>query len=273
MQLEYDAEYDFYFRRWECRKARAVVLLVHGMGAHTQRWEDLAQTFLKHDIVSYAVELKGFGHTQGRRGDVKSFAVYFRDINNLLISKIRAVHEICPIFLCGESMGGVIAAAVACRNRNIFAGLILVSPAFKGRLKFSLRQYFAIVISFLLFPVKQFRVPFSSRMCTQDIDYLRQMDADKREHRLASARLLVRFLFLQNNTVKKIKNLGMPLLCLSPEHDTVVDEQTAKEVFASVRYSDKRYIEYKDMYHALTIDVNRQKVFDDIVIWINNRLT
>ena len=69
------------YRLWEHPDPEAVLLLVHGLGAHSGRWDPLSEYFLKNNISSYALELKGFGSTEGPRGHIDTFATYFNDIN------------------------------------------------------------------------------------------------------------------------------------------------------------------------------------------------
>lgn len=271
MSVTVDDELDLMYRAWNADEPKAVVLLVHGLGAHGARWEDLAQCLLVNNISSYAIELKGFGDTPGRRGDISSFSVYLSDILSLY-SKIKFENPDVPVFICGESMGGIIAYTAALEYSDMFAGYIGVSPAFKGRLKFTLLQYIGVGLFVLLYPKKLFNVPFSSQMCTQDTEYLDKMNADEREHRFASARFLIKLLSLQKKAVQNAINFKVPSLIMIPENDTVVVSDVTKIVFKTIAAKDKKIKEYSDMYHALTIDLNRKQIFDDIVVWLNERI-
>jgi alpha-beta hydrolase superfamily lysophospholipase len=50
-------EYNLLYKRWGPDNAKAVFLLVYGLGAHSGRWEDLANFFSERGYVSYAIEL------------------------------------------------------------------------------------------------------------------------------------------------------------------------------------------------------------------------
>ncbi|MDD2703199.1 MAG: alpha/beta hydrolase, partial [Candidatus Omnitrophica bacterium] len=71
------------YREWAVPVPRAVLLLVHGLGAHSGRWEAWGDFFLSRNIASFAVELKGFGETREEPGHIDSFSVYLRDIRSL----------------------------------------------------------------------------------------------------------------------------------------------------------------------------------------------
>ena len=79
--------------------------MVHGLGAHTGRWEFLGDFFQKNNISSYGLELKGFGQTRGERGHIDSLDTYFRDIRSLydIIKRKTRIKNISP----GREYGGV----------------------------------------------------------------------------------------------------------------------------------------------------------------------
>ena len=53
------------YRHWGCSAPRAAVILVHGLGGHSNNWEFMANFLAEHGVSSYAIELKGFGNTEG----------------------------------------------------------------------------------------------------------------------------------------------------------------------------------------------------------------
>jgi alpha-beta hydrolase superfamily lysophospholipase len=64
------------FRRWASPPVKAVFILVHGLGAHSARWDFLASFLAGNGYASYGIEPKGFGRTPKRpRGHVDSYRV------------------------------------------------------------------------------------------------------------------------------------------------------------------------------------------------------
>ena len=135
---------DFLYRRWDAAPDRAVFLLVHGLGAHTARWDFLAGHFAARGFPSYGIELRGFGRTPERpRGHIDSLRLYEDDILALR-RLIGTEHPGRKVFLLGESLGGLIAFNLAARCPGEFAGQILIAPAFKNGMKFPLSAYFTL---------------------------------------------------------------------------------------------------------------------------------
>lgn len=266
------AREDILFRRWAAKSApRAIFLLIHGLGAHSGRWEFLGDYFSQNGITSYALELKGFGQSGVPLGHVDSFSAYDTDIAHLK-DMIVSEYPGRKVFLIGESMGGLIAYLVARRYPRIADGLIAVSPAFASRLSFSLGDYIAIFASFYLNPRRQFRLPFDSAMCTRDPNYRELMEASHDETRMVSARMLGSVAFAQISVAALNRKISIPTLFLLAGDDSIVDPEASERVFTRIDTRDKLLIRYPDMYHALTIDLNRDRVFADILKWVTARL-
>lgn len=270
-ELKIDKKTAVTYRQWDAPNLRAILLLVHGLGAHTARWEFLADFFQKSDISSYALELKGFGQTQGERGHIDTFAAYFQDIRSLY-DIIRQENPDKKIFLLGESMGALICFLFSALESNLFSGLICISPAFASRLKFDFRTYLNIGLALIFNPKKQFLVSITPLMCTRDIDYEKIIDADPLDKRVATAQLYWN-IFNGQIKVKFLKNrITVPLLLLTAGEDTVVDSLATCKVFNSLTIKDKEIINYSGMRHALSIDLGKEKVFKDILVWLAKKV-
>lgn len=267
---------DVLFRRWDAAPGpaspKAVFLLVHGLGAHTARWDFLAGHLAAGGFASYALELRGFGRTPERpRGHVDSFKVWGRDILALR-EMIGRDFPGKKVFLLGESMGGLIAYDLAGRNPGSFAGTVLIAPAFKNGLKFPPSAYVKLVLFLAFKPTLMVDVPFTSEMATRDPDYAEIMNANPDELRVASLKLLASFLPVQGRAGRRAKTYAVPSLFLVPGVDHLVDERATRKLFKKVAAADKTLIEYPEMFHALSIDLGREKVFRDILDWAGKRV-
>jgi len=264
------------FRRWDASPApaspKAVFLLVHGLGAYSARWNFLAGHLAERGFASYAVELRGFGRTPERpRGHIGSFRVCDRDILELrdIIGKDFPGRK---VFLLGESMGGLLAFNLACRNADKFAGQVLIAPAFKNGMKFPPSVYLKLVAFLLVKPTMTVDLPFTSEMVSRDADYRAIMNANPDEIRVASLKCLFNFLPDQAGSGKLAKKLAVPTLFLIPGVDLLVDERAGRKMFQKLPLADKTLLEYPDMLHGLSIDLGREKVFKDILDWIAPRV-
>ncbi len=262
-----DKNSDVLYRKWQAPETGAVLVLIHGLGAQSARWDALAEFFLKNEISSYAIELKGFGRTECEKGHVDSFDVYFNDIE-ALARAARAEHPGKKVFILGESLGGLIAFHAALLYPDIFDGTILISPAFLSRLKFSLMDYVRIFGANLYDPCRRFNMPFDSGMCTRDEDYQTLMDNDPGEHRLATAKLLWCTFVFQIRSLFCAARFKKPVLFLLAGEDSLASPAGSKIICKKIKTKDKKIIVYPEMCHALSIELGKEKVFGDILDWI-----
>lgn len=263
------------FRRWDASPApaspKAVFLLVHGLGAHSGRWDFWGGFFAPRGFASYAIELAGFGRTPERpRGHVGSFEVWTRHILALRETIGREMPG-RKVVLAGESMGGLIAYDVAARHPGRFDAVILMAPAFKNGMKFPVGTYAKIgLVPFA--PKLMIDLPFTSEMATRDAAYAADMNASPDELRRASIKLMAGFLPVQARAGHLARRLEAPTLFLIPGIDHLVDERAGRRIFRRIAAADKTLLEYPDNFHALYIDLGREKVFADILDWTAKRV-
>jgi alpha-beta hydrolase superfamily lysophospholipase len=263
---------DFLFRRWDAPSPKAAVLLVHGLGAHTARWEFLAGHLAGRGYASYGLEMRGFGRTSERpRGHVDSFRVWDRDI----LALREAIGRDLPgrkVFLLGESLGSLIAFNLAARTPAPFAGAVLISPSFGNGMKFPLSSYLKLVTHYPFKPAATIPVPFTSAMCTRDEAYGAVMDANPDELREASLKLLMGTLGEQRAAKRLAATLAVPVLFLVAGIDYLVDVRAERRIFARLTAADRTIREYPEMHHALSIERGRETVFADIAAWLDARV-
>jgi len=268
----FDEHTGIVYRRWAAAEPRAALLLVHGLGSYGGRWSFLAEFLLKEGISSYAIDLRGFGETPGLKGHVGSLGVYYEDIKSLRGIIIKD----CPgrkIFLCGESMGGLISFTAACLAPGLFDGLICLAPSFRNRLKVKYTDYLRMFFFRVFAPRKQMLLPFTAQMCTRDSAYQQVMESDKREIKVATPVLLTNILLAEARAGALSGKLSCPVLFQVPlDMDNFVDPEGTRNIFRALRVPDKKIIFYPLMLHSLSVDMGREEVFNDILDWLNGRI-
>lgn len=137
-------------RRWEpANPSRGTVLIVHGLGEHCGRYEQVAAFLTARGWRVAAYDLRGHGRSEGRRGAVRHADDHLNDLA-VMIDQVRAEQaatragERKPLLLLGHSMGGAFAAQCVVRALRPINGLILSSPALDPGLTSSQRMQLAI---------------------------------------------------------------------------------------------------------------------------------
>lgn len=247
------------------------MLMVHGLGGHSNNWEFVANFLVGHGISCYSIELKGFGNTDGVKGHIDSLNTYIKDIRRLY-SIIRREHKRIPVFIAGESMGGLTGFLTVIKKPRLFRGLICISPGFKSSLNFSIMEYIRMISARFYNAKKQFVMPFTNEMCTRDPECKKIMDNDKLEHKLATPVLLQSILLGQLSSKLFKHKVRTDTLFLLAGADTFVCSKASRKIFDGIKFEHKDIIEYPGMRHSLTMELGREKVFDDLLRWLNKRI-
>src|SRR5690606_16896350 len=97
------------YRTWEVPDARGAVVLIHGFSEHSGRYEGVAGHLAGFGLSTFALDLRGHGRSDGRRGHVPRFEVYLQELDRFRREVQGVVGPELPLFLLGHSMGGLIA--------------------------------------------------------------------------------------------------------------------------------------------------------------------
>ena len=124
-QLEGVGGLKIFTRNWrqEGRRARGIVVLVHGFNSHSGYYQWTAEQLVARDLAVYALDLRGRGRSDGERFYVQKFADYVSDVD-ALVTRARSNEPGLPVFLLGHSAGGVVACLYALEHQSQLAGLI-----------------------------------------------------------------------------------------------------------------------------------------------------
>lgn len=89
---------------------KAALFIVHGLGEHLERYEELALFMVEKGIGVFAFDHRGHGHSEGKKGHAASVEQLIEDTEFALM-KCRSIFLEIPIFIFGHSMGGQITAS------------------------------------------------------------------------------------------------------------------------------------------------------------------
>ena len=115
-------------RSWmPAARPRAAVVLIHGLIEHSGCHAGTARELVRQGFSVHAMDLRGHGRSEGPRCDVRSFDQYLLDMDIFFDRAGREEHD-RPLFLMGNSMGGLIITLWAILRQPPISGLILSGP-------------------------------------------------------------------------------------------------------------------------------------------------
>ena len=117
--------------RWvdETVTPTAVLFCIHGLGLHKGTYEDFGRTMAKRGLITYAIDVRGFGEWLGKgKRETLDFDSTLSDIKRAL-TEIRKLHPGLPVIVVGESMGGAIGIHTVALFPDLTDGLVSSVPS------------------------------------------------------------------------------------------------------------------------------------------------
>lgn len=248
-------------------KQRASIIYLHGSRSHGAWYVDTAAELARHGYSVYLPDRRGSGLNGGPRG-------YFRTRQRLvddlryLIAQSRSDGPELPVFLTGVCWGAKTALAYALQSPEDLAGLVLVCPALKTKVRPTPAEVLQIVLGQMVAPRRQVRLPLTPEMFTAVPDRLRFVREDPLSLQTAAARFFIET-FLWDRYLSRQHGLTLPILLLQAGHDPIVDEPAVQAWFDRLASTRKTYIRYPTFGHTLDFEPERQRFWDDIVVWLD----
>ncbi len=260
-----------FFRRLEAAKPRAVVQIVHGMGEHSGRYVELAETLASRGFTCYLPDLRGFGKSGGKRGCVRRFEDYFPDLESLrraIDSREGAIGN----FFLGHSYGGLVVANYLSTHPEAQAqGMILSSPNFGIAIHVPAWRHLLGVLGSALLP--DFTQPnrVDHKTLTHDLVHLKKHQDDPLIHDRISARLYTELVSRIRVSEVVASGISTPSLILQAGEDYVVSRQATEDFYKALTSPDKTLQVFEGLYHEILNETSRHAIFSQIGDWLSQR--
>ena len=104
-----------------------ILLILHGLGAHSGWFIDMGNKLAARGMTVYAMDHRGFGRSGGLPGHIDNYHTYVEDIN-FIVTTIRKRHPEAAIHILGHSMGGIFASHFAAKYQNTLTSVLFLNP-------------------------------------------------------------------------------------------------------------------------------------------------
>ncbi len=263
---------EIYWQSWLPTKPRATVVVVHGLGEHSGRYEHVAEALVAAGCAVYALDHRGHGHSGGHRALIDRFSHAVEDIDQLL-ELARREQPRRPLFLLGHSMGGALSLSYALRNPGKLYGLILSGPAVALDGAPPLMGPISRILSAVLPRLGMFSVDPS--LVSRDPAAVERYSRDPFNLRgKVPARTLGEIVRFVQSLPAALPALQLPLLVLHGRDDKLAGVSGSEMVMAKVSAKDKTLNVYEGLYHEIFNELpeDRERVIRDLVDWIVERV-
>jgi alpha-beta hydrolase superfamily lysophospholipase len=267
-------EIDLYYQSWQpAGKVRAVLAIVHGLGGHSSKYNNIVQHFLPKQYAVYGFDLRGHGRSPGQRGYINTWAE-FRDDLRIFLELIPTQKPEVPIFLLGHSLGAIVVLDYVLRYSQAataLQGVVILAPSL-GKVGVSKFKLFLGQLLSRIWPRFTLNTGLELAAGARDEKVLAMYAEDSLRHTWGTARLATEFI----DTVAWVNNHAaewkLPLLILHGGADTVTFPESSKIFYEQLTCTDKTRIEYPEAYHELQDDLNYQEVLADLETWLEGHL-
>ncbi len=260
------------FRQWwrPPGGARAALANIHGLGDHSGLYPALVEHMIGRKMAVHSFDLRGNGRSPGARGFVETWGDYRDDLSRF-IEAVRRDEPGLPLFLIGNSLGGLIALDWAMDHSGTVNGVVAVSTPL-GDLGVPAPLLALGRLLSRVWPAFSLETGMDLSGLARDPAIAEQILADPLFHRRGTARLSTEVTAAIARVQGGAAFFTLPLLVLHGSDDRMVPPAGSRAFAARAGSSDKRLIEYPGAYHALFADVGREQVLDDVAAWVEARL-
>jgi alpha-beta hydrolase superfamily lysophospholipase len=268
------------FYEWPVADPKAVVQIAHGLGEHARRYDDMAAVLNRAGFSVYADDHRGHGQTGlgqiaskqtkklGNLGPGGMDAT-FKQV--LAFSKlIKSENSGKPIVFLGHSWGSFIAQKIVNKSSDMYDALVLSGSAL------TMPGYLATGD----FNKVWKKLPGSTgyEWLSRDIEVQKKFVADPLTFLAAAMQVfgISNSLKLFGTPSKKVRS-DLPILVQVGEADPIGGEYSNKALVEVYRKNcgiqDIELFVYHDARHEIYNELNKDEIIQDLINWINLRIS
>jgi acylglycerol lipase len=231
--------------------AHSVLLVVHGYGEHSGRYDNVIDYFVPRGFAIYALDHRGHGRSGGERIYVERFDDYVDDLRTFF-GIVRAHEPSLPIYMLGHSMGSFIAIAYAASYQSELAALILSGSGIGlGRRTASAGE--------IDLPATLSRDPAVVEAYRNDPLVFHGLPPASRREAIGA---------LRDQLEDMAHTLILPVIIMAGAASPLGDGPGSEELFEIVGAHDKTLKLYPELMHEIFNEPERNEVFADLEAWL-----
>jgi len=253
---------------WQPPEAKAVIIVVHGLGEHGGRYKKLAEMLTSEGYAVVAYDQRGFGLSEGKRGHISNYEVLLQDLG-IVMEKVEVMFPDIPHFLYGHSMGGNLVLNYGLRCKPKIAGIIATGPWL--RLAFdppSWKIALAKIMNFIM-PAFTQSNGLNPRDLSHDAQIVKAYGSDPLVHDRISARFFMELYQAGLWALNNASQFYLPLLLMHGSADRLTSAEASRQ-FAEQVPHNCIFKMWPGMYHELFNEVHGNEVAGYMLTWLRD---
>jgi len=247
--------------------ARAIFVIVHGLGEHSGRYPNLLEPLTSAGLEIWSYDLRGHGRSPGQRGFIRHWSDFHNDLQAFL-DTVRQAHPESPIILYGHSLGSLIVAEYVLRAPRELAGVILSGLAIEPS---GVATPALIAVARLLsriWPTFSLATGLESEAISRIPEVVQAYQNDPLVHDRGTPRFATESLATIEFIKQHMPDLQLPLLVVHGGADRIDDPAGSQEFFDAVSSEDKELWILPDRYHEPHNDLGYEEYIARLCDWV-----
>src|SRR5512145_3170684 len=247
----------------------ALINYIHGFMDHSSRFATWANRLCDNGYAVAAIDLRGHGRSEGRRGYARNFSCYLQDIHTLCENS-QLLFPGCSPVLYGHSLGGNLVVNYLINENPLPKSAVISSPWFTLTHKPPIFQYLMAELVRYVLP----GLCVKSTLDPEGLSHSREVVSLYKSDPLVHHSILPRLFFQIEHygilASQSIYKINIPLLVMHGDADPIT---SFRQTGGFVRNADSRTIfkEWPGGYHELHNEPNEPEVFNYLLNWLNNQ--
>lgn len=238
------------------KRAKAAVLLIHSWSASPHEFRELGDFLYKKGFTVYCPLLLGHG-------------THYKDLNKISTNKWTNQMKRCflklkktnsKVFIIGSSFGAAIAFNLAKKHK--ISGIITIGCPYDYKKKKLFQKIMYTDLFRLDFRKYDYLINVEKAYCANDFEIYKRMPLKS---------IITSSGFIKKS-VRDIKDVKCPVLIMQSTTDHLIIDSSAEKIYKGLGSKDKKICFMKNMYHVLTVDKNRKRLYPIIYDFIKKRI-
>jgi alpha-beta hydrolase superfamily lysophospholipase len=248
--------------------AKALVLLVHGLGEHMGRYQHVAFALQQAGYMVIGYDHVGHGLSSGKRGDTDTPDQLTEHLQHM-VKEVKSLHPRLPLVLLGHSMGGLVVQRAAASDRSLADAVVMSSPALATFANAVQKLMLATLPKWL----PHLRVDNGLKLegLARDAQVVRDYKHDRLVHPLISASLGAWIVQEGIKAVQQAEQWQVPSLLLYAGQDKLVNPQGSADFSKRASAEVLQSHCFNVMYHEIFNDPEKQVVLQKLIHWLDAR--
>jgi alpha-beta hydrolase superfamily lysophospholipase len=261
-----------FWRSWtpDDAPARAAIVLVHGLGEHSGRYDHVVARLVGEGYAVHTVDHRGHGRSDGPRALIEDLDNAVADVDTLVDRAVSAEPGV-PVFMMGHSMGGLIAVRYALAHQDRLAGLIL--SATLAQLDAVPKPLELVGRALSVIAPRAPLIAIDHTLVSRDPDVVKDYRSDPLVHHgKVPARTAVQLADAVARFPSTVGSITVPTLILYGTADALCPPAGSVMLGDRIGAADKTITAYEGLFHEILNEPERETVLDDVAAWLAARV-